>query len=130
MRVWLQVAMVVGLALGGLPHAFCLCGCAEASRPATASAGHDCCNGHAGPTPDKPEPCRCGTCDLVKAVAAGSHASVPSLDLTSRVSRTGVALSVRLIPADSPGEFSPAEPLGRIARSGCALPILLGHLLL
>ena len=130
MRVLLQVALVVGLALGGLPHTFCLCGCADASQPTTASAGHDCCSGHADPTPDKPETCRCGTCEVVKAVAAGSQTSVPSLDLTSRVCPTAVVLSVRLVPADLPGEFSPAEPLGRIARSGCALPILLGHLLL
>ena len=127
MQVWLKVALIVGLVLGGLPHAFC-CKSAEAAKPAAASAGHDCCSGHTDPTPDKPQPCRCRTCHAVKAVAAGSQTSVPSLDLTSRVSPTAVALSVRLVPDDLPGEFGPAEPLGRITRPGCALPILLGHL--
>ena len=130
MKVWLTIVLIVGLALGGLPHVLCSCPCADPSPAAAAPAGHGCCSGPTDPSPGKSDPCQCRTCDLVKAVATGPQTSVPSLDLTSRVPPTAVALSVRLVPADSPEDFRSAEPLGRLARSGGALPILLGHLLL
>ena len=129
MKLWLTVTLVVCLALGALPHAFCFCGCAEKSRPA-APACHACCDGHAQPVPEKPEPCQCRTCDVIRAVATGSQTPVPSLDLSSRVPPTAAAQSVQLASADFPEEFSPAEPPGRSVRLGCALTIFLGHLLL
>ena len=130
MRLWLTITLVVCLALGALPHAFCSCGCAEESRPAASPACQACGEGHAQPVPDKPEPCQCRTCEVVKAVAAGSQMPVPASDLTSRVPPTAAAQSVQSASADFPGDFSPAEPPGRSVRLGCALTVFLGHLLL
>ena len=130
MNVVLRVTLLVGLVLGGFPHAFCQCGWAEGSKPAAPRVCHACGGGPAAPVPEKPEPCRCRPCEIVQAVADPAAQSVPALDLTSRVSPAAIAPSVRLASADSPEDFSPAEPPGRFAHLGCALTIFLGRLLL
>jgi len=130
MRFLLTVLLVACLVLGGFPHAFCLCGWAEGSKPAAAPACHACGGGPSAPVPETPEPCQCRTCEIVQAVADPAAQSVPALDLTSRVPPVAVAPSVRLVSADSPEDFRPAELPGRFAHLGCALTIFLGRLLL
>jgi len=130
MNVVLRVTLLAGLVLGGFPHAFCLCGWAEGSKPAARPACHACGSGPSAPVPETPEPCRCRPCEIVPAVADPPLQSVPALDLTSRVPPTAIAPSVRLAWANSPEDFSLAEPPGRFAHLGCALTIFLGRFLL
>jgi hypothetical protein len=130
MRFSLTVMLVACLVLGGFPHAFCQCGWAEGRKTAAPSVCHACCDDPAAPVPEKPEPCQCRRCEIVQAVADPAAESVPALDLTSRVPPAAVAPNVRLVSADSPEDFRPAELPGRFAHLGCALTIFLGRLLL
>ena len=128
MSACLKITLIAGLVLGGLPHAFCFCARTEPS--AATAAGHGCCTGHDDPAAEHPDSCQCRICDAVKAVGGTPKTSAPSLDLTSRVAPAADASSVRFVSVGLPEDFSPGEPSGWLAHSGCALPILLGHLLL
>jgi hypothetical protein len=131
MQIWVRAALVIGLALGGVPHVYCSCGCAAARQRSASPACRACCGGHARQMPEKSRPCRCRTCDVVKAVAADSSTSVPALEPTWRVFPAPTAASVQLVPIALANAASRAElPGPSFAPSGCALSLLLGRLLL
>lgn len=131
MNVVLRVTLLMGLVLGGFPHVFCRCGCADAAaEPVAPPACHACCGGLAQPESEKPKPCRCRTCEVVKAVADSPSTSVPALHVTWQVPPAAAAASVRLVSADSPESFDPAKLCGPFAHLGCALTVFLGRLLL
>lgn len=130
MKVWLNIVLVIGLALGRFPHAFCLCGCAKAPEPKAAPACPHCAEGRGDRAPEKPEPCQCAICDVVKAVPSEPQATVPAPEPSGRIFLSAVSPSVQLALAPLTGGLGQAETSGSYLPSGCALTILLGHLLL
>ena len=69
-------------------------------------------------------------CEVVQAVPPGPQVIAPTLDFSRRVDARPVALCVRLVASGASDEVSRKGPPGIGQLSGCALPILLGHLLL
>ncbi len=129
MRHSVNLAIILGLVLSGLPHAFCNCGCAEtAVREAAPSCPH-CGGDDSDSTPRQSNPCECQVCQIVKGVPPGPVVKAPSLDLSSRVSSAPSGLSVQGVLGHSPEQICGASPPTALPRSYCALPILFGHLL-
>ncbi len=139
MRILAVYAVAIGLVLGGFPHP-CKCECAQtaaalsavpAATPATPSDSTCpyCHSGQSEPTPDTPRPCKCGTCELVLAVADSSPEKALSPDSFGRTQFAPVDLRVASLDTPTLVKQSPTAPPGMMSPSRCALPILLGHLL-
>jgi hypothetical protein len=136
MRICATFAVVIGLVLGGFPHAFCNCGCA--GKAADSQAGDEralpacphCCPGDSAPTQDRPHPCKCATCETVKAAFVGSPVNVPPPDSGWRAEMRPAALCVAPLASFALGQGSRGGPTCTSLPSGCALPILLESLLL
>ena len=127
MNASFRIVLIVGLVLAALPHAFCTCPSDQAAEPA--ACPH--CDGGSGDRPaDRPEPCQCSQCESVSAVLPSPPATVRSMDSNSRLCLAPVAMSVQCAFAVRIEMVDGAEPLGLRLPYGCALPILLGHLLL
>jgi hypothetical protein len=136
MRNWMTLAVVFALVLGGFPHAFCGCGCAGGNaqaqvgdKPVVPACPH-CCGGDSAPTKDPPQPCKCAACHAVKAVVADSYTSAPSSDSVWRAAIEPAGLATAPLASLASSQDSRTGPLSASLQSGCALPVLLGHLLL
>lgn len=136
MRIWATFAVVIGLLLGGFPHAFCNCGCAgeaaesQAGERRAVPACPHCCPGDSAPTQDRSQPCKCVTCETVKAAFVGSQVNVPSPDSGWRATIEPASLCVASLALFASDQGIKTGPPCTSLRSGCALPILLESLLL
>jgi len=130
MQSWFRIVLVVALLLGGLPHAFCACGHAEAAQKKSAPSCRHCCEGRSEPEPDQPEPCQCRPCRVVNATPPGPPASVPPPQPNPSVSLIPVALSVQDAGDALPEQAGGAAPPGSLPPPSCGLAILLEQLLL
>jgi hypothetical protein len=136
MRNWTIFAVLIGLVLGGFPHAFCGCGCAgvtpnaEAFEKPAAPACPHCCGGDSAPTEDTPQTCKCATCNSVKAALVGSYTSPPSPHSVWRAAIDPAGPCAAPLFSLALSRDSGTEAVSASLPSGCALTILLGHLLL
>ncbi len=142
MRPVLPILLAAVLALAGIPHALCACGCSWLGRTATeAAAGNPttgcphCCKHRPRDDADEsqpagPQPCRCGSCELRLAVMdqTAPTAAISSSGTWHRL--TGAALSLPSVAADPLTPRADAPVFYSSALPVRALPILLGHLLL
>jgi hypothetical protein len=142
MRRVLPILLAAVLAISGVPHALCACGCSwiGRSRSDTARgarpAGCPHCGGHQTQDdgeevpPGGPQPCDCGSCDVRVAVVPRSAASsaLAWSDTWQRVIDVPLSLPAVAVAPISPRARAPAFP--PFALPVRALPILLGHLLL
>ena len=130
----LRISLVLGLALSGLPHPFCACGCAEGSgtravEPAPAPQCPHCCPAESEPASDGPAPCECRGCEQVQAV---TPAAPPVAAPTSIGGWFDMAVSgpgVQVVLARTPEVNRGVGPPGFSPSPGSALPILFEHLL-
>ena len=134
MRNWATFAVVIGLVLGSFPHAFCDCGCAkppetQAGEHRAAAACPHCCPTPSEPTRSRPQPCKCGTCEIVKGVLAASELNVPYPESGWRLELTPAAWGAVPLTSPAPAKESRTDPPCISSRLGCALPILLERLL-
>ncbi len=129
MYVFLRLAIVVGVVFSGLPHAFCACGCMPATVEKSHSSGHSCCDSSGEKAPEGPEPCKCRTCDVAKAVPPAPAARASSLKLSSCCVPTAMTPSVHLVVCHHPERIGGLGPRQALPPPPCALPILLEHLL-
>ena len=142
MRRLLPILLAAVLAMAGIPHALCACGCSWPGRSESDAATRNretscprCCQhqtrdeGDEAP-PAGPKPCRCGSCDerlaLVHQSAASGHLS--SSDTWQRVVDVALSLPGGAAEAISPRADHPASI--SFALPVRALPVLLGRLLL
>lgn len=125
-----RVLAGIGLVLTGLPHAFCDCGCGEPAKPVEVALCPHCDKTPDDAAPDRSKPCQCRQCELVDALPPGPLATAPSLDVTSHIDTPAVAAVLPLASASAREKTGRANPVDVLPRYGCALTILLGHLLL
>ncbi|NQT13183.1 MAG: hypothetical protein HQ582_10570 [Planctomycetes bacterium] len=136
MQNWATFLLVIGLVLGALPHAFCNCGCAgeaverQAGDQRAAPACPHCCPSGSAPTQDPPQPCKCATCETVKAAFIGSQVQAPSPDSGWPMEVGPADLCVAPLASLVSGQDVRTGPSCTSLLSGCALTILLGRLLL
>lgn len=136
MRNWTTFAVVIGLLLGGFPHAFCNCGCAggtaesEAGAQRAAPACPHCYPGDSTPTQESPKPCECAKCETVKAALVGSQVNAPFLLTEWRAAIEPANLCVASLAPFASGQSSRTGRPCTALPLGCALPILLESLLL
>ena len=133
----LRISLVLGLALWGLPHPLCACGCAGGSSaravqptPAPALKCPHCSPGESEPTSEGPTPCDCRGCEQMRAVmpAAPPVAAPASIGGWFYMAVNGPGVQVVLAP--TPEVNRGVGPPGFSPSPGSALPILFEHLLL
>ena len=129
MQPYLNLAIILGLALSGLPHAFCGCGSGAAVEQDTTPSCPDCGTGYSEPTPRQPKPCECQVCQIVKGISPGPVAEAPPLDPSSRVFPTPIERGVQGVLGHLPEKLGGLGPPLALPAPSCGLPILLGHLL-
>ena len=142
MRLVLPILLAAALAMAGIPHALCACGCSSLGRSETEAAPGNaatscphCCGHEAREDGDEappagPKPCRCGSCDERLAVVHRSAAS-GHLGLSDTWQHVlDVALPLRVAAAEAISPRADAFAFSSFALPVRALPILLGHLLL
>jgi hypothetical protein len=131
MKAFATILMIGGLMLASLPHLLCPITCAKAEQTVSQvpKCPH-CGNGKSEPRQAPPKDCDCGCCDHVDALPSTSHA----IDVAQRTEVEFLTLdfstteeSVATLAADRNVQ-SPLTAFS--AHPGCALPVLLGHLLL
>jgi len=126
MIVCTRIAIIVGLLLGGVPHAFCACGCGDGvEQKAARKCPH--CDDQGTPADENPNPCKCRNCSLVKAVVGASPANDYSLRPIFRLTSTPIP-SVQGVAGQPVHRGSAMESPGSLPPP-CGLPILLEHLL-
>ena len=126
MIVCTRIAIIVGLLLGGVPHALCACGCGDGvEQKAERKCPH--CDDRDAPTGEEPNPCKCRNCSLVKAVVGASPANDHSFRPVFRLASAPVP-SVQPVAVRSVSHGSAMESPGSLPPP-CGLPILLEHLL-
>ena len=136
MNIWISITLGLAVALTGVPHAFCACGCGGlvALIPTEASdrVCHSCTGRDSVPAPDgQRPPCECQSCGVIQALATAPATTVPYAgDVRSVGAPQASFLVAAPAPAPSPGSYGGTEPPGHFTGSQCALTILLGHLLL
>ena len=130
-----RISLVVGLALSGVPHPFCACGCAGSSEPQDVESTlvvqrPDCCPAEPEPTSEVPTPCECRGCEQMQAVmpATPPVAALPSISGWFEMAVGGPGVQIILVP--TPESSRGVGPPGVSASPGSALPILFEHLLL
>ena len=131
MKAFATILMIGGLMLGSTPHLLCPMTCAKAEQ--TVSQTPKC--PHCGDENSKPrqapsKDCNAGCCDRIDALSSTSHTvdvarltEVEFLTLDFSTADESVATVAADRKAQSPLTAFSAHP-------GCALPVLLGHLLL
>lgn len=135
MKMCVAVFLAATIALMGIPHALCACGCGwlgalvptEGPDRVCPLCGDDASDRRPH---DGPGTCKCGTCGAIEAVATAPAMSLPCPEDSGPVRLAQAPSLMELPPAALPGECGAAEPPGHFTGSHCALPILLGHLLL
>ena len=136
MQYVLNIALAAVMALSGLPHVFCACGCAggedaPAAKKRSAPACPHCRPANQGDSAQKaPRPCECPRSDRVQAT---------SQTVTVQVSQpetgpwSAAAQEAAILFADSdwrPDRSGALGPPGSLAATATSIPILLGRLLL
>ena len=142
MRFVLPILLAAAVAMAGVPHALCACGCSWIGRgKSDAAAGnsrmscphcwrHQTRDDGDDAPPAGPEPCRCGSCDDRLAVAdrCAANGTLSSPETCQRLDDASLSL-----PFIAPEAISPRADAPVLCTSALpvrALPILLGHLLL
>jgi hypothetical protein len=142
MRSVLPILLAAVLALAGIPHALCACGCSWLGRSeanaATRNPATSCphCSRHQtrddadDAEPAGRKPCRCGSCELRLGVM---DRTAPTADISSSGTWHDLVDGAFWLPAvvadlSAPKADKPAFPSSALPVR--ALPILLGHLLL
>ena len=128
------IVIVVGTFLMGMPHTFCACGCADVAQSVADGRDAEPKCPHCSPAKSKlvsdpSRPCKCQTCEVIKAVPPGSPVAVAAPDNAWRFHPTPVGASVQRVTASLLERMSHAEPPASLGGVRCALPIFLGHLL-
>lgn len=131
MKAFATVLMIGGLMVASVPHLLCPVSCAKAEE--TVSQAPKC--PHCGDQNSKPrqapsKDCDAGCCDGVDALPSTSHAIDASQQTEVGFVTLGSStaeVSMATVAADQNGQ-SPLTAFS--SRLGCALPVLLGHLLL
>ena len=137
MKAFATILMIGGLMLASVPHLLCPMTCAKAEQ--TVSQTPKC--PHCGDENSKPrrdseprrapsEDCSAGCCDHIDALPSTSDAIDVSQRTEVGFSTLGFSTAeefVATVAADQNGQ-SPLTAFS--SRPGCALPVLLGHLLL
>jgi len=131
MRLLSKNLLVVALVAAGIPHAWCNCqGCYGTAPAAAASGCPRCDEGERTGRPELPrKPCSCGSCQMEHAVRTAGPSMQPG-----RVHRVDSLPDQLVHQSCSVDVFSPRQLTQLVEKpsqwvSGCALPILLGHLL-
>jgi hypothetical protein len=131
MKAFATVLMLGGLMLASVPHLLCpiTCAKAEGTVSQTQKCPH-CGHGNSRPRQAPPKDCSAGCCDHVDAIPSTSH----TVDLAPRTQVEFWTLdlsvaegAVAMVAADRNAQ---SPPTAFSAHPGCALPVLLGHLLL
>jgi hypothetical protein len=134
MRLGLHIALAILVAVAGLPHVFCACGCvrpqtAEAAQETSAPSCPHCRPAHSEPTPEKPQPCKCGNCDQILVVPSSPPVTVAAVQPNFQVAVTPEVDGLRVVVSQTRAHCEGTGPPGLSPRPSSALPILLGHLL-
>jgi len=132
MKGCFHIAMAVVLVLPTVPHTLCSCGCSSATvvKQQTPQTCPHCRQGHSKPTPQPPQPCKCGNCDQIPMVAPSPSptAPAPGVDASGEVV-LGAAPVVQAAHAEALSDYQATGPPGLSPHPSSELPILLGHLL-
>jgi len=137
MKAFTTILLIGGLMLASMPHLLCSMTCAKAEQTVSqAPKCSHCGDGNSKPQQDSQprrapsKDCDCGCGDHVEALPSTSH----TVDVAQRTEVEFLALdfstadeSVATVAADQNAQ-SPLTAFS--AHPGCALPVLLGHLLL
>lgn len=131
MKTFATVLMIGWWMLASMPHLLCPITCAKAEQTVfqTPKCPH-CGDENSRPQQTPSKDCDCGCCDHIDAIPSTSHA----IDVAQRTQVDFLTLdfstaeeSVATVADDRNGQ-SPFTAFS--AHPGCALPVLLGHLLL
>jgi hypothetical protein len=135
MQASAKITLAVVIAMTGVPHAFCNCGCAgpavkSQAQPNGPEACPHCRDRQREVPPDRgPRACECPQCDQIAGVVSDTIAVPPLPTLRSGLDIDPVSVSVPIPLALVPEHQGGAGPPGFAAGLGRSLPILLGHLL-
>jgi hypothetical protein len=135
MKTLTTLLLAIFVALAGVPHAFCACGCgglAEVVLPEVAEGiCPHCCNSQSRPEPSEPSRrCKCQTCEVVESLPPGPANSAPSPEQLRLENLTQTSFLAESALAPRPEACSGTAPPGHFMGSRCALVLLLGRLLL
>ncbi len=131
MKAFATALMIGGWMLASMPHLLCPMTCAKAEQ--TVSQTHKC--PHCGDRNSKPrqapsKDCDAGCCDRIDVLLSTSDA----IDVSQRTEVGFLTLdfsTAEVSMATVAGDQNGQSPLTAFSsRLGCALPVLLGHLLL
>jgi hypothetical protein len=136
MRIVLQIVLATGMALSGLPHLACACGCGPMSPGPKAAARQTApcpyCGHESSPSPSRrPKSCDCSGCEQISAVPSPAAAVVQAPAATGWQLELPAVLALQ--PIEAPRCLAGVPGVGPPARSdhpSAALPILFEHLLL
>ena len=131
MKTFATVLMIGGWMLASMPHLLCPITCAKAEETVSQAPKCPHCRDE-DPRPQQApsKDCDCGCCDQVDALPSTSH----TIGVAQRTEVEFLTLDFSIADesattvADCQNAQSPLTAFS--ARPGCALPVLLGHLLL
>ena len=135
MKPLVSIVLAAAIALTGVPHVFCACGCGGSSEleqiDARAPVCPFCGNHRPDQTPDDcPAPCKCGSCDIIDAIVTGRTTPISLMAAVGCVGLEHLPSLSEPAQASTPGVRSGVELPAHLAGLHCALVIFLGHLLL